>query len=101
MVKQLVKQWYDHKQADSPFPEGELSLKPLKVSGSRALAAVYVDARCVADRLDEIFCAGNWSTEIEILPECGGVKVSLTVYFYDDAGNLLHHATRQDFGCRS
>jgi hypothetical protein len=38
----------------APFEEHEVKFKPAVVSGSRALALPYVDARAIQDRLDEV-----------------------------------------------
>lgn len=45
-----------------PFEAGEVKFKPQSVSGNRALAVPYVDARVVMDRLDDVFGVGGWQT---------------------------------------
>lgn len=64
-----------------PFPPEELKFKPGAVSGNRALALAYLDARAVMDRLDAVVGAGNWSFDYDVLPADRGValKGKLTV----------------------
>lgn len=38
----------------APFDPREVKFKPAVVSGNRALALAYVDARVIQDRLDEV-----------------------------------------------
>ena len=45
-----------------PFDAGEVKFKPQAVSGNRALAIAFVDARAVMDRLDDVFGVGGWQT---------------------------------------
>ncbi len=52
-----------------PFAEEEVKFKPAVVTGNRALAMPYVDARVIMDRLDEVFGVGGWEDEIEFLPD--------------------------------
>jgi len=56
------------KQLQEYFDPSEVSCKPLTVSGNRALAAFYLDARAVQDRLDEVFGPDGWQTEYAVLP---------------------------------
>jgi hypothetical protein len=46
----------------APFPSKQVSIKPLVVSDDRdeALAALFIDARDTAERLDEV-AGGDWS----------------------------------------
>ena len=37
-----------------PFDLGEVKFKPAVVSGNRAMAIAYVDARVIQDRLDDV-----------------------------------------------
>ena len=53
----------------APFDRDEIKFKPAVVSGGRALALAYVDARVVMDRLDEVLGVANWQDEYEFLPD--------------------------------
>ena len=61
-----------------PFAPDEIKFKPQSVSGNRALAVAYIDARCVADRLDEVLGIGGWKDKYEVLPD-GSVICSLSI----------------------
>ena len=52
-----------------PFESSEVKFKPAVVSGSRALALPYVDARVIQDRLDEVLGVAGWQDEYECLPD--------------------------------
>jgi hypothetical protein len=52
-----------------PFPLEEVRWKPQAVSGNRALAIAYIDARSVMDRLDQTVGPASWQDEYEFLPE--------------------------------
>ena len=45
-----------------PFDPAEVKFKPQTVSGNRALAIPYVDARTIMERLDDVFGVGGWQT---------------------------------------
>lgn len=51
----------------APFPPDAVHFKPLSVSGNRALAAAYLDARAVMHRLDTVFGVGGWKDSYQIL----------------------------------
>src|SRR5919204_394212 len=53
----------------APFDPQEVRFKPGVVSGNRALALVYVDARVIQDRLDEVLGVAGWQDEYECLPD--------------------------------
>src|SRR3954451_7325179 len=53
----------------APFNPREVRFKPGVVSGNRALALVYVDARVIQDRLDEVLGVAGWQDEYECLPD--------------------------------
>jgi hypothetical protein len=53
----------------APFEPKQLRFKPGVVSGNRALALVYVDARVIQDRLDEVLGVAGWQDEYESLPD--------------------------------
>jgi len=52
-----------------PFNPTEVKFKPAVVSGRRALALAYVDARVIQDRLDEVLGVTGWQDEYECLPD--------------------------------
>jgi hypothetical protein len=53
----------------APFDPSEVKFKPAVVSGTRALALAYVDARVIQDRLDEVLGISGWQDEYEFLPD--------------------------------
>src|SRR6185437_5300112 len=53
----------------SPFDPREVKFKPAVVSGNRALALAYVDARVIQDRLDVVLGVAGWQDEYECLPD--------------------------------
>jgi hypothetical protein len=52
-----------------PFDPDEVKFKPAVVSGNRAMALGYVDARVVMDRLDDVLGPGNWQTHYRELQD--------------------------------
>jgi hypothetical protein len=52
-----------------PFEPSEVKFKPAVVSGNRALALAYVDARVIQDRLDEVLGVEGWSDDYECLAD--------------------------------
>src|SRR5579871_506155 len=52
-----------------PFDPAEVRFKPVAVSGSRALALGYVDARVVQNRLDEVLGVDGWQDDYECLAD--------------------------------
>jgi hypothetical protein len=52
-----------------PFAREEVKFKPAVVSGNRALALAYVDARVIQDRLDEVLGPLNWQDDYECLSD--------------------------------
>lgn len=52
-----------------PFSPEEVKFKPSVVTGSRALAMAYVDARVIQDRLDEVLGVDGWQDDYEVLPD--------------------------------
>jgi hypothetical protein len=52
-----------------PFDPSEVKWKPQTVSGNRALAVAFVDARVIQDRLDEVLGPENWQDDYEFLPD--------------------------------
>jgi hypothetical protein len=53
----------------APFDPSEVKHKPGIVSGNRALALAYVDARAIQDRLDEVVGVDGWQDDYECLPD--------------------------------
>jgi hypothetical protein len=56
-------------QLSAPFEAHEVRFKPQKVTGNRALALAYVDARVIQDRLDDVLGVEGWQDEYECLPD--------------------------------
>jgi hypothetical protein len=53
----------------APFDLREVKFKPAVVSGNRAMALAYIDARTIQDRLDEVVGVLGWQDEYECLPD--------------------------------
>src|SRR5438477_5475102 len=49
----------------APFDPTEVKFKPAVVSGNRAMALAYVDARAIQDRLDEVLGVDGWQDDYE------------------------------------
>jgi hypothetical protein len=79
---------------NAPFAVSDVKFKPAVVSGNRALALAYVDARVVQDRLDEVFGVGDWQDDYECSPD-GSVICRLRVKIGDE------WVTRVDVGSPS
>src|SRR2546421_7982747 len=56
-------------QLSAPFEAHEVRLKPQKVTGNKALALAYVDARVIQDRLDDVLGVEGWQDKYECLPD--------------------------------
>jgi hypothetical protein len=67
----------------APFDLKDVKFKPAVVSGSRALALAYVDARAIQDRLDEVMGVMGWQDEYECLPD-GSVVCRLRLRLGDE-----------------
>jgi hypothetical protein len=67
----------------APFEAREVRFKPAVVSGNRALALAYVDARVIQDRLDEVLGVTGWQDEYECLPD-GSVVCRLRLRLGDE-----------------
>src|SRR5262249_19011863 len=52
-----------------PFDPQEVHFKPAVVSGNRALAIAYLDARTIQDRLDDVLSVDGWQDEYDGLPD--------------------------------
>ncbi len=66
-----------------PFEAGEVKWKPAVVSGNRAMALAYVDARVIQDRLDEVMGATGWQDEYDVLTD-GSVTCKLRLRLGDE-----------------
>jgi hypothetical protein len=53
----------------APFAAEDVKFKPAAVSGNRALAVAYVDARTIMDRLDEVLGVDGWQDRYELLAD--------------------------------
>jgi hypothetical protein len=53
----------------APFDSHEVKFKPAVVSGNRALALAYVDARVIQDRLDEVLGVEGWQDNYKVLED--------------------------------
>jgi hypothetical protein len=62
----------------APFDPAEVKFKPGVVSGNRALALAYVDARVIQDRLDEVLGIMGWQDSYKVLPD-GSVMCRLRI----------------------
>lgn len=62
----------------APFDRREVKFKPQTVSGARALAVPYVDARVIQDRLDSVLGVLGWQDSYECLPD-GAVVCRLRI----------------------
>src|ERR1700679_4114983 len=49
----------------APFDPREVKLKPAVVTGNRAMALAYVDARVIQDRLDDVLGVDGWQDDYE------------------------------------
>src|SRR5215468_3518622 len=84
-----------------PFDPAEVEWKPQSISGSRALAVCYVDARAVMDRLDAVLGVGNWQTAYREGPD--GVVCRLQArgpsgewFSHEDVGGFSDQPDRGD-----
>jgi hypothetical protein len=67
----------------APFDPREVKFKPAVVTGQRALALAYVDARVIQDRLDDVLGVTGWQDEYECLPD-GSVVCRLRLRLGDE-----------------
>jgi hypothetical protein len=67
----------------APFDPREVKFKPAVVSGNRAMALAYIDARVIQDRLDEVVGVLGWQDEYECLPD-GSVVCKLRLRLGDE-----------------
>lgn len=76
------------------FDPAEVRWKPQAVSGNRAMAIAYVDARVIQDRLDDVLGISGWQTKFTVLPE-GSVVCALSVRINNE------WITKEDVGSQS
>lgn len=62
----------------APFDPAEVKFKPAVVSGNRAMALAYVDARVIQDRLDDVLGVMGWQDSYRVLPD-GSVMCRLRI----------------------
>ena len=62
----------------APFPADAVHWKPLSVKDNRALAAAYLDARAIMQRLDTVFGVGGWQDAYQLVAG-GSVVCTLSV----------------------
>jgi hypothetical protein len=67
----------------APFENAEIKFKPQTVSGNRALAVPFVDARVIQDRLDDVLGVMGWQDSYECLPD-GSVVCRLKIRLGDE-----------------
>jgi hypothetical protein len=67
----------------APFDPAIVRFKPAVVSGNRALALAYVDARAIQDRLDEVLGVEGWQDDYECLTD-GSVVCRLRLRLGDE-----------------
>jgi hypothetical protein len=67
----------------APFEPGEVKWKAQVVSGNRALAVAFVDARVIQDRLDDVLGVMGWQDSYECLPD-GAVVCRLRIRLGDE-----------------
>jgi len=60
-----------------PFDPNDVEWKPQAIKGNKALAVAYIDARTVAERLDQV-TEGDWAFDWESVAD-GAVKGRLTI----------------------
>src|SRR5262249_52486253 len=78
----------------APFDPSEVKFKPQTVSGNRALAVPFVDARVIQDRLDDVLGTRNWQDSYECLPD-GAVVCRLRIRMGEE------WITKEDVGGQS
>src|SRR5262245_57753980 len=67
----------------APFDASEVRFKPAVVSGNRAMALAYVDARVIQDRLDDVLGVEGWQDDYECR-EDGSVVCRLRLRLGDE-----------------
>ncbi len=67
----------------APFAADVVHFKPQTVSGNRALAVAYIDARAVMDRLDDVLGIAGWQDTYTPLPD-GTVVCRLAIRIGDE-----------------
>src|SRR5262245_24078861 len=78
----------------APFAPAEVRWKPQTVTGNRALAVAFVDARVIQDRLDDVLGVMGWQDSYECLPD-GAVVCRLKIRLGEE------WITKEDVGGQS
>lgn len=78
---------------EKPFPEESLGFRPIATNSdkTKALPSAYIDARDVAERLDDVMGVGGWEDNY-VIHNASGVICYLTLHF---EGRSI---TKSDFG---
>ena len=79
----------------APFPPGRVKWRASDFRGEKSRALLYIDARDVMDRLDEVIGINNWMTEYTDLDSRCVCKISLR---YD---NDFDWVSKSDVGTQS
>lgn len=77
LARESKKQLFE-RQLQGPFHPKDLKWKAQSVKGERCLAVCYVDARLVADRLDDVLGVDGWEDRYTVLAD-GSVLCHLTI----------------------
>src|SRR4051812_48105328 len=85
------------KALSSPFELTEVKFKPAVVSGDRALALAYVDARVIQDRLDDVLGVLGWQDNYKVL-EDGSVVCRLRLRIGDEWITKVDVGSQSDQG---
>ena len=83
-----------------PFKAGDVKWKPQIVSGNRAMAIAYTNARAVMDRLDDVLGIEGWTDKYKLLTG-GSVLCSLSCSLSVDGSGDRHWTTKRDVGSPS
>ena len=78
----------DWNMLTSPFAANDIEWRPLTISKKtgKGLAAAYLSARAVQQRLDDVFGIGGWKNEYREAP---GGGIMCRIYFRDDSGEWV------------
>jgi hypothetical protein len=68
----------------APFAAQDVKSKPAVVSGNRALALFYVDARSIMQRLDDVVGVANWQDEYHVIADGSSVVCQLSIRIGDE-----------------
>jgi hypothetical protein len=68
----------------APFAAHDVKSKPAVMSGNRALALFYVDARSIMQRLDDVVGVANWSDAYHVIGDGSSVVCQLSIRIGDE-----------------